>query len=355
MKTPILSILVITHNQRELLKRCLQSVLAQELNVPFEVIVSDDRSTDGTEEMIADCRLHIADCKKQGELPNLIELKYIHCNSDECDPKNVSERCGWNKLTVYEAARGEYFVNIDADDYLRSTDIYQKQLDMLMAHPECSMCMQDIWSVNDGDSDLIGNRWPSFGQLKNGQVILAKDIITKYRALNQGYLIRRHPEDDMRALYGKFYDDTVITIHHLQYGPCVFLDRADYVWVQYGTSITKTLMGDDNLVEYGLLPLHHVRFIPRFKDVFMADGLKVMIRMFKGLSEKNYHWQLSERTQAGFRELDGYIYKTFSKSKPSWYDQLKLRYIRLVLLCYSKYGWKNWNYLYRLLANKRYE
>ena len=47
---PVLSILLITHNQRELLQRCLDSVLAQELRVPFEIIVSDDRSTDGTRE-----------------------------------------------------------------------------------------------------------------------------------------------------------------------------------------------------------------------------------------------------------------------------------------------------------------
>ena len=350
-----LSILVITHNQKELLKRCLNSVLDQELRVSFEVIVSDDRSIDGTEDWIEEYRSLIESEQKVGKYPNLVELKYVHCNSDECDPKNVSERCGWNKLTVYSAARGKYFVNIDADDYLRSTDIYQKQLDMLEAHPECSMCMQDVWQVKDGDSDNYGKRWPSFGKLKDGQVVPAEKVITDYRALNQCYMIRRHPQDDMRALYGQYYDDTVITIHHLQYGPCVYLDRADYVWVQYGTSITKTLTGDDSLIEYGMLPFHHIKMIPAFKDVFMADGVREWVHMFKVLSEHGYHWHLTERSLAGFREQDGYLYRVFCKANLNLYDKCRVHLIRYVLLCYNKWHWNNWNFLYSLMINNKYE
>ncbi|MBQ0142669.1 MAG: glycosyltransferase family 2 protein [Prevotellaceae bacterium] len=350
MKTPILSILVITYNQRDLLKRCLQSVLAQELRVPFEVIVSDDRSTDGTEEWITAYQQEITSRQKKGELSNLVELRYVHCNSDECDPKNVSERCGWNKLTVYEAAQGEYFVNIDADDYLRSTDIYQIQLDMLMAHPECSMCMQDVWQVQDGDSDTNGKRWPTYGKVRNGHVFAVEDIIGDYRALNQCYMTRRHPEDNMRELYGKYFDDTIITQHHLQYGPVVFVDRADYVWVQYKTSITKTLIGDDNLLEHAFLQLHHVKMIPHFKNEFMEEGLHVMIHFFKVLTEKHFRLELTERTLAGYREQKGYIYRVFTKESLSVFDKIRLSYIRLLCLMYKKFGWKNYDFLYKNLV-----
>jgi len=351
MTQPILSILVITHNQRELLKRCLDSVMGQKLNVPFEVIVSDDRSEDGTAEFIAELQSQI----KSGErvVPNLQEIVYTRCNSNDCDPKNVSERCGWNKLNVYNHARGKYFVNIDADDFLRSDDIYQAQLDMLETHPECSMCMQDVWQVNDGEPTEKGIRWPSGGKLKNGQILSAKEIIISYRALNQCYMIRRHPEVDFSKLYGKYFDDTIITLHHFQYGPIVYLDKADYVWVQYKTSITKTLQGDDNLVEYGLLSLHHIRFISAFASEFMYEGLEELIHMLKVLAEKDYHWQLTERTQASFRETPGWIYRVFSSNQSSWYDRLKLRYIRLVALVYSRYKLTNWKYLYGLLIDRK--
>ena len=121
MVIPVLSILVVTHNQRELLERCLRSVFEQKLKVPFEVVISDDRSDDGTQEYVDTLKRKWQDGKLG--VDNLVDICYKHCNSDDCDPKNVSERCGWNKLNAYQHARGEYFVNIDADDYLRSNDV----------------------------------------------------------------------------------------------------------------------------------------------------------------------------------------------------------------------------------------
>lgn len=351
MANPILSILVITHNQRDLLKHCLDRVLGQKLNVPFEVIVSDDRSDDGTAEFMADLQNKITN--DQLQITNLTQLIYIRCNSNDCDPKNVSERCGWNKLNVYNHARGKYSVNIDADDFLRSDDIYQAQLDMLEAHPECSMCMQDVWQVNDGEPLDDGIRWPSFGELKNGQILQPIHVLSSYRALNQCYMTRRHPEKDCASLYGKYFDDTIITLHHLQYGPCVYLDRADYVWVQYKTSITKTLQGDDNLIEYGLLQLHHIRFVPAFADLCMQEGLSEFIHMLRALSEKNYHWQLTERSQGAFRETPGRIYRVFSHPQSTFLDRLYLRYVRMVALLYSRYKLTNWKYLYGLLIDRK--
>ena len=48
---PILSIIVISHNQKNELKRCVDSVLAQNIPFEYEIILSDDRSDDGTFEL----------------------------------------------------------------------------------------------------------------------------------------------------------------------------------------------------------------------------------------------------------------------------------------------------------------
>ena len=47
----ILSIIVISHNQKEKLKRCLKSILSQSLPFEFEIIISDDNSNDGSWEV----------------------------------------------------------------------------------------------------------------------------------------------------------------------------------------------------------------------------------------------------------------------------------------------------------------
>lgn len=346
MYNPILSILVISHNQRELLRRCMDSLLVQKIRVPFEIVISDDRSSDGTWQLIQEYESEYPTMLQNGEFwtPQVVGMQ---CNSNECDPLNVSERCGWNKLNVYQHARGKYFVNIDADDYLKSDDIYQLQLDTLEAHPECAMCMQDIWQINDGAAIETGIRWPSSGELSHETILSEKDIITRYRALNQAYMIRRHPEVDCAALYGKYFDDTIITQHHLQFGKCVYVDRADYVWVKYNTSITGTLNGDDALLEYGLLQLHHARYIPQFMDIFMEDGLQQFIHMFKVLAEKNYQPILTERSLLSIQHSQGRIYRLLENI--TWSSKLQLRVIRLLLLLFKKLNCKNYKFLYRLM------
>ena len=344
----ILSILIITHNQRDLLKRCLDSVLGQKLNVPFEVIVSDDRSEDGTAEYLTDLQDQLKNGKLQ--ITNLTHLVYTRCNSNDCDPKNVSERCGWNKLNAWRHAQGKYMVNIDADDYLWHDDIYQLQIDRLEAHPECSMCQQRVWVLKDGDPIEKGHVEFEHPYLEEAKILETNRIYTMgLRSLNQSYMMRRHPGDDMAALYGKHYDDTIITYHHLQYGPVVFLDRADYVWVQFPKSISHDMTKDDQLVTYGLLPLHHAILIPANCNLFLQSGLRDLIHLFKHVPQ---YPKLSQQYIAFLKQFDGFVFSYFTETKHSYYHKAKYQYILWYMLMLNKFKWTNdcwYAMLYRLL------
>lgn len=335
---PILSVLIITHNQKDLLKRCLDSILSQKLTYSYEVVISDDRSSDGTWEFIQEL---------QEKYKNLI-FGY-KCNSNECKPDNISERCGWNKLNAYIHARGKYCVNIDADDYLKSDDIYQKQIDLLEEHPECSICMQEVCQINDGEDVSSGRIWPVYGRLRNSEIIFPKKIILEgFRALNQCYMMRRDCKTDLMSVYGKYFDDTIITLHHLQFGPCIYINRADYVWVKYNTSITETLIGDDNLVEYALLPLHHVKYIPMFKDLFLEDGLLQFIHLFKVMSKNNCRLHLTDRTLLSINHTEGKIYRLIENL--NFINRMRLRFMRIFLLLFKKLNCKNYSLLYKYLV-----
>lgn len=334
MSEPILSILVITHNQRDLLKRCMQSVLGQKLNVPFEVIVSDDRSNDGTAEFMTELIRHWKDGKVA--IKNLVDIAYTRCNSNDCHPVTVSQRCAWNKLNVWKHARGKYMVNIDADDYLRTDNIYQAQLDMLMAHPECSMCQQRIWKLNDGEpieNGCIEFVHPAFKDdaILSVNQILAEDL----RDMNPSYMMRRNPNDDMASLYGKWYDDTVISYHHMQYGPVIFLDRVDYVWVQYPKSISHDMTKDDQTILYGLLPLHHASIIPAMRYDFLKYGLRELIHLFKVAPHQP---DLSEQYRNYLKEEKGFIYRYFTANHPSLPARIKFALIRAYMLTLRRLG-----------------
>lgn len=53
--TPAVSIIIVNWNTRELLRRCLDSIYATIPPLPFEAIVVDNASEDGSADMVADC------------------------------------------------------------------------------------------------------------------------------------------------------------------------------------------------------------------------------------------------------------------------------------------------------------
>lgn len=314
----VLSVLVISHNQVDLLPRCLDSVLGQRLNVRYEVVVSDDRSTDGTWELIKDYEVRYPDI-----------VRGVRCNSDECNPVTRSERCGWNKATVFKSARGEFFVNIDADDYLRSDDIYQSQLDALMANPDCVMCQQRAWQVDDGMPLESGFSWPDSPLLKNGIKLEPQYIIlNELQGLNPTYMIRRNRNEDPIKLLGKMYNDTNITLYYMQYGKVIFIDRADYVWVQYRKSISSGYTGDVGLVLYALLPYLQALLIPYFKDCLISRSNLCLVHL---LEKSIFHKiRLDANTVKYWSQFDGFIFQYYSHEQQSLVDRIRL--VRILLL-----------------------
>lgn len=306
-----LSILVISHNQKDYISRCLDSILRQRINEPFEIIVSDDNSSDGTWQII-----------KEYEQQYPV-IKAVQCNSDECKPVTRSERCGWNKANVYNHASGEFFVNIDADDYLKSDDIYQTQLDALRRNPDCSMCQQRVWQVKDGQPLSSGYAWPQHPILKDGIVLDYSDIIQNdLIGVNPTYMIRRNAKENPTEKYGKWYDDTVITYYHLQLGKVVFVDRADYVWVQYGTSISNSDKGWDRELLYALLPFHHAHYFPQLKSLLLAQPNLNLVHVTK---ESVFHKiRLQDITIQYIKQFDGFVPNYFANGQKGIWSKLRL-------------------------------
>jgi len=98
-KTPKVSVCVITYNQEKYIRQCLQSIVDQETDFDFEVIVGEDCSTDGTRAIVQEF---------SEKFPNIVKPIY--------QKKNI-DGGGYNFLTVHRAARGEYVAHIDGDDF----------------------------------------------------------------------------------------------------------------------------------------------------------------------------------------------------------------------------------------------
>jgi glycosyltransferase involved in cell wall biosynthesis len=93
-----LSVCIITYNHEDYIKQCLESVLNQETNFDYEIIVGDDCSTDRTREIVEHYRKRY---------PSIIKTIF------------QPERTGGalNYENVHSLAAGEYVAHLDGDDF----------------------------------------------------------------------------------------------------------------------------------------------------------------------------------------------------------------------------------------------
>lgn len=231
-KTILLSIIIICHNQKDVVKRCIDSVLQQKTSFGTEVIVSDDRSTDGTREML------ITDYKDK-VIPTFFD-------SDKCNTNFTLERAGYNRLNGLKLAKGKYIIHTDGDDFFTSTDLFQTMVDTLEAHPECSLCCQNYCKVSSENVNV-----PHVPQIKNP--ILEKEGIISAQSffenvnflVNSCYCARRGENFNSNNLWGGTYDDNYITARYIGKGQIAILNRCDFVYVMYGHSTCATMSKED--------------------------------------------------------------------------------------------------------------
>lgn len=338
----VLSFIVVSHNHEKCIARCLDSILTQDIRAPYEIVVGDDNSSDRTWEIMQEYH---------AKYPEKIIIYRV--NSNDCNPVTLSDRASYNRGHAYKLLRGKYYAEIDGDDYLLPGDTYQKQVELLEAHPECWLCMQNILCLDDGADLSTAQTYRPKDRFKNEQIISADEYISHpdWFAQHQSFVYRKHPTISPIETLGLNYEDTTVTLFHLQYGSIICLNQSGYVWVNYTNGINGSLQEDDRLVSLALLQLEHTLFFPKFAELILQSNLQELIHLFKITTCRKL--QLSKTTKIDLARFEGFLFRYYASDKHSVWEQLKLRYVRYVALIYSRFRCTNWQYLYSLLISRK--
>ncbi|WP_271424727.1 glycosyltransferase family 2 protein [Aequorivita sinensis] len=124
MNNPLASILCITYNHEKFIRLCLESLVSQECDFDFEILIHDDASTDGTQAIIKEF---------QQKYPDIV--KPILQTENQWSKK----ASGINLRFNYPRAKGKYIALCEGDDYWIGNDKLQKQVAFLENNPEYSM------------------------------------------------------------------------------------------------------------------------------------------------------------------------------------------------------------------------
>lgn len=161
MQQPLVSVCIICYNNHDYIRQAVDSVLMQQVNFPWEIIIADDCSTDGTREVVKDYHR---------QYPGLFRLVLPEQNT---------------KAKVFvdliRAAKGKYIAYLEGDDYWTDPLKLQKQFDFMESHPDLSMCYHKInwtWTYpSTDDPNMESNEGDP-------------PVSTVYDVLNKGWFIR---------------------------------------------------------------------------------------------------------------------------------------------------------------------
>ena len=121
---PLVSICCVTYNHADTIAQTLDSFLAQRADVPVEVLVHDDASTDGTVEILR---------QYAGQFPDVVKPLFETENQYR---KGTAMDATFN----FPRATGEYIALCEGDDFWSDPHKLQKQIACLQAHPGCTFC-----------------------------------------------------------------------------------------------------------------------------------------------------------------------------------------------------------------------
>lgn len=147
-----LSVAMITYNHEKFIKQALQSVLAQEVDFEYEIVIGDDFSTDGTREVLSEYK---------SAYPHRIHLLF---HESRLGP-------GGNLFQVLNSCSGEYIALLEGDDFWTSPRKLQIQADFLDKSLDCSSCFHTTSLYSESTRQIIGQHPGS------NDVLLSRDEV----------------------------------------------------------------------------------------------------------------------------------------------------------------------------------
>ena len=131
---PLVSVAIITYNQKQYLIECIESCLAQDYP-NFEIVVADDGSTDGTKEILMGYSV---------KFPGKFVLRFATEN------RGIT----LNSNLAHFSCSGKYVAWLGGDDLMLDGRL-AKQVEYLEENPKCSIVYSDSEVFNSETGEVI--------------------------------------------------------------------------------------------------------------------------------------------------------------------------------------------------------
>lgn len=285
--TPKVSVVVVTYQHAAFIERCVRGILMQRTDFPFELLIGEDESTDGTREV---CQRLAA-----GE-PDRLRL-FLRSRADIIrilgKPSGRS-----NLLRTLAEAQGTYVAICEGDDHWIDPDKLQRQVEAMDKDPMASGCFTDAFNETEGKrTGFLGG----YTKEHTRPLLLESDYVNGQGIPTCTFLFRRRHLQDYFAIIDQFATgDTALFTALLGKGHFIYLPERTAVRVMHPGG-TYSMQGALHHLRVALhnLPAQDRLTQGRYASVIRARRLFAL----KGAWNEALHHQNWELAQEAWRHL----------------------------------------------------
>lgn len=157
----LVSVCMITYYHEAYIRNAVESILMQETDFEYEVIISNDCSPDDTDSIINELIRHHPKCAK---------IRYTR------HEKNMGMQN--NFIWALQQCKGKYIALCEGDDYWTDPLKLQKQVDYISRHYDCNLVFTDIKVWYETEKKFLPN-WATITREKyEFKDLIQRNIIT---------------------------------------------------------------------------------------------------------------------------------------------------------------------------------
>lgn len=167
MSKPLVSVCIVTYQHARFIAQAVDCALTQKTTFPYEILIGEDESTDGTRDICLAYAQHHPDRVR-------VFLR------QRCDVVNIDgrPRGSFNLRMTLREAKGEFVALCEGDDFWTDPEKLQRQVDYLRANPDCVGCFHDAKLV-DADGQTLRESYFQSDQEKFSQWDVLETLLSR--------------------------------------------------------------------------------------------------------------------------------------------------------------------------------
>jgi glycosyltransferase involved in cell wall biosynthesis len=221
-----ISICIISYNQDKYIERAIERALMQQCNCTYEIIISDDCSTDNTAAIIA---------QYATKYPGLIKAYYAE--------KNLGMLQNWVK--ALKLCTGKYIALLEGDDFWNDPLKLQKQYTILETHADCVISFTNATNAYES-----GEQGYARYVEKTEEFYTTKDLLDYNFIPTCSVLMRNHISENFfpKAYFKSPFADWIIHIVNSRFGKIHFLNEFSCTYQIHGGGVWSGVKKEKQLL-----------------------------------------------------------------------------------------------------------